>query len=150
MSFRLKTILGIAIIEVALLSILIFSMLDFLSKSNEKQLLSHANTTVNLFSKATKDAILASDLANLESFTKEIVSNPEIVYVKIAAQGITLSEAGPDEFLKTPRNVDSQLADVNDGVFDVSTEIIESGITYGEITMGMSIDNIQRVLSETK
>ncbi|NNJ91123.1 MAG: PAS domain S-box protein, partial [Gammaproteobacteria bacterium] len=85
-----------------------------------------------------------------ESFTKEIVSNPEIVYVKIASQGITLSEAGPDEFLKTPRNVDYQLAGVNDGVFDVSTEIIESGIAYGEITMGMSIDNIQRVLSETK
>ena len=94
MSFRLKTILGIALIESVLLLILVISGLTFLSDSNEDQLLQRAQTTSRLFANATKDAVLSTDLATLESFVEEIMSNPDIVYVRIRNNSMVLAEGG--------------------------------------------------------
>ena len=113
MSFRLKTIIGIAIIEVFLLSLLIVSNLYYLSNSNEEQLIVNANTKATLFANATKDAILSSDLATLESATDEINKQPEISYVKIISNGITLAAAGPEIMLQGIRDTDSNLSDVD-------------------------------------
>ena len=58
MSFRLKTILGIALIEAVLLAVLIVSGLRWLQESNQAQLLQRAETSVHLFAALTKDAVL--------------------------------------------------------------------------------------------
>ena len=94
MSFRLKTIIGIAIIEVFLLSLLIFSNLYYLSNSNEEQLIVKAKTKATLFAKATKDAIMSYYLATLESATDEIIKQPEISYVKIISNCINMAAEG--------------------------------------------------------
>ena len=148
MSFRLKTIIGIAIIEVFLLSLLIFSNLYYLSNSNEEQLIVNANTKATLFANATKDAILSSDLATLESATDEIIKQPEISYVKIISNGITLAEAGSEIMLQGIRDTDSNLSDVDDGIFDLSFDIIESDIKYAEIKMGISTFQIESTFDD--
>jgi len=150
MKFRSKTILGIALIEIVLLAFLIISVLSFINRSNDRQLNFHANTTLRLFSSAIKDAILAYDLALLESFTQEILSNPEIAYVKIISNGIVVSEGGNKELLDSERIIDNQLSDVNDGIFDIATIINEIGTQYGEIRMGLSISHLEESFTETK
>ena len=79
MSFRLKTILGIALIEAVLLAVLIVTGLRWLQESNQAQLLQRAETSVHLFAALTKDAVLAADLATLESFVQEVLTNPGIL-----------------------------------------------------------------------
>jgi len=150
LSFRLKTILGIALIETFLLVILVLSALSFLSESNEKQLLRHAQTTSSLFANATKNAVLATDLATLDSFTNEIITNDNVVYVRIIANGITLAEAGSQHALSSQRTTDDELKHVEDGIFDVTAEITENGIIFGEIQMGLSISDFERVFTEAK
>jgi len=49
MSFRLKTILGIALIEALLLTALIFSVMGFLHDSNETQLQRYTQSTAATF-----------------------------------------------------------------------------------------------------
>jgi hypothetical protein len=68
MSFRLKTILGVALIEAVLLSILVWSGLRYIESTNEREFVQRAQATVNSFAVTTKDAVLATDLASLESF----------------------------------------------------------------------------------
>ncbi|MGD8207624.1 MAG: hybrid sensor histidine kinase/response regulator, partial [Thiohalocapsa sp.] len=68
MTFRVKTILGIALIEAILLAILVFSGLRWLRESNEEQLVERASTSAHLFATTAKDAVLATDLASLQSF----------------------------------------------------------------------------------
>ncbi len=150
MSFRLKTILGIATIESVLLLILIISGLNFLSESNEEQLKQRADTTARLFANATKDAVLATDLATLESFIEEILANPDIVYTRIRNDDIILAEGGDEEILTHPHKPDSDLSGVNDGVFDVHAEIIEGGKVYGVIEMGLSTSAIEQLLRRAK
>ena len=75
--------MGIAAIEALLLVILIWNSLDFLKTSNSEQLSKRAITTAELFASASKDAVLSSDLATLDTFVQELLTNPGISYVRI-------------------------------------------------------------------
>jgi PAS domain S-box-containing protein len=150
LTFKLKTILGIALIESILLVILVFSALDFLRDSNEEQLQEHADTTSRLFKNAIKDAVLSMDLATLESFVEEIMSNPDIVYARIVSNEIILAQGGNESILSQPRHQDKSLAEVNDGIYDIRTTITEAGVTYGFFEMGLSTSAIEAVLVKAR
>ncbi len=151
MSFRLKTILGIALIQTTLLLVLVFSNLYFLRDSNEEQLLERTSTTSRLFASATKDAVLATDLARLEAFIEEILYNPEIVYVRIRdANGMVLAE-GSNKLLPNSRiKPDQTLQTVDDGTFDTVAHIVEGDMLFGRVELGFSIESLARTFDSAK
>ena len=150
MSFRLKTILGIAIIESVLLLVLLVSGMSFLSRSNEAQLQQRIETSSILFSQAIQDAVLAKDLATLESFTQAIQHTPDIVYTRISAEGYVLAEGGNAQALNGSRQVDSQLADVHDGIYDIRINVVQDDAAYGVIEMGISTQPIEVLFSQAR
>lgn len=83
MSFRLKTILGIAIIESILLIVLIFSGLNLLEGTQHDGLIKRAESTTRVLATTAKDAVLTADLASLTAFTREFIQNPEVLYIRI-------------------------------------------------------------------
>jgi hypothetical protein len=102
MSFRLKTILGIALIELILLSILVISGLHYLRTSNEQQLLQRGQTTVRLAATMTSDAVIALDLATLDVLVQQILKNPDVVYMRVRLDdGTILSEGGNEAALNS-------------------------------------------------
>lgn len=151
MSFRLKTILGIGLIECVLLVLMVLSAQGFLRESNQEQFVQRALSTVSLFSDATKNAVIATDLALLDSFVEEINSNPEVIYVRVIGQGDTeLSKAGSASALERPFVSDHSFSDINDSVFDVSAPITESGLIYGRVEIGFSDNKIAVLLENSK
>ena len=103
MSFQLKTILGIAIIEAVLLVLLVWSSLDFLRTSNETELIKRASTTATLFATTTKNAVLSTDLASVESFVNEVLKNPGLVYARVIGRGgVVFAEGGEPSALASP------------------------------------------------
>jgi PAS domain S-box-containing protein len=150
MSFRLKTILGIAFIESVLLIILIISGMIFLNQSNEKQLKQRAETTSVLFANAIKDAVLSTDLATLESLIEGILDTPDIVYTRISTDTYILAEGGEPDILNRPHTPDTKLADVNDGIYDIRIEIIENGTLYGVIEIGLSTKPIDLLFAQAR
>ena len=123
MNFRFKTILGIVLIESALLVILVLSSLDFLRTSNREQLTQNAVTTAKLFASATKNAVLATDIATLDSFVEEILTNPQIIYVRITGPNRLLAEGGPPEFLHSERSPNRTLTPAPAAAQDVAAHI---------------------------
>ena len=150
MSFRTKTIVGIALIETVLLLVLVFSGLGYLADSNERQLRQRADSTVQLFAAATKDAILSTDLATLESVATELLSTPDVAYIQITNRGVLLTEMGDAKLLSTPRLVDTALASVTDGVFDVEAEVKVGNHIYGTVKLGVSTTYIDTLLSQAR
>ena len=55
MSFRLKTVLGIASIEIVMLAILVWSGISYVTKSNEIGLINAAKVTVKLLATMTSE-----------------------------------------------------------------------------------------------
>lgn len=143
MSLRFKTIIGVALIEAVLLALLIFTVMGHMHDNAEQELIKRSSTTVNLFASTAKDPVLSYDLASLDTFSRELVSNPDIEYVRIReTNGSILSTTEFNDLDSTEFIQDSDLRSVNDGVFDTSATISEGGIEYARVEIGINIDSI--------
>ncbi len=151
MSFRYKTIIGVAVIQVVMLTLLVWSAIGILTLSNERELIKRSYTTTELFAAANKDAVLSSDLATLESFVISVLKRPGIIYARVLGRdGVVLAEDGDRGVLDRPFQPDNQYADVYDGVFDASSIIEESGVEYGRVEIGFSISDMEGIIAEAK
>lgn len=128
MSFRWKIILGVAAVQAIVLVILIGNGLNVLEKSSEAALIKRTETTGKLFASTAAAAVLATDLASLESFVGEVLSNPDIVYARVLSKQGVLAEGGDKQVLAHQFVADHSLASAkSDGVFDASADIVEAG-----------------------
>jgi methyl-accepting chemotaxis protein len=151
MSFRLKTVLGIAIIEAITLSLLIWTSLNFLKTSNERALMERASTTALMFATMTTDAVLSFDLASLESFIEELMKNPGVVYGRIisTSDGL-LADGGDREALARPFVADANFRSIGDSVYDVESKITLEGNTYGVVQVGLSVAALQNLFGAAR
>lgn len=148
MSFRLRTILGIAAIEIVLLTILVVSSLNYLQSSNKKQFKERARTTVQLLATMTTDAVVAMDLATLDSLIAESLKNPDIGYVRIRARtGAVLAEGGASQALENANKGDDK-GEIIDGRIDVSQEIVVSGKTFGDVELGINAGDLDSTMKD--
>ncbi|MGF1850854.1 response regulator [Vibrio satsumensis] len=150
MTFRTKTIIGIASIEIVMLMALVISAMSFLSDSNEQQLIKRAQATSQLFARATKDAVLSTDIATLDDIVKEIMTIEDIVYVKVERNEVLLSSAGSTDYFSKDIQVDTNLSNVDDGIFDTYYPIESDGLKYGSISIGFTTSSINSMLTDAK
>ena len=146
MSFRLKTILGIALIEFVLLVAMILSSLDYLISSNQKEFKRRADLTAKLLATASVDAVLSTDLSRLNRLVSDFMYNSELVYLRIRDTERVLVEAGDEEALNSPFQIDDTLEDTRDGIYDVSASIQKDGLEYGQVQLGLSIHSTQAIV----
>ena len=150
MTFRAKTILGIASIEIFLLGLLVLSSMSFLSDSNEKQLIQRAKSTAAMFVSATKDAVLSTDIATLDDLVNDFMTLEDVHYVKIVRHGKVLAGAGEMTLLNREMNIDQNLNAIDDGIFDTRINIVNDGNIYGHIDMGFGTSAISVMLKNAQ
>ena len=140
MSFRVKTILGVALIEAVLLGFLVWKSLEILTFSVEDGLTKRAVTTSRLFADASKDAVISTDLATLETLVNELIQNPDLHYVRVRGQeGEVLAQAGDDTALARNFNEDRSYRTTEDGVYDTAAKITEADTVFGQVEIGFSV-----------
>jgi signal transduction histidine kinase len=151
LSFRFKTILGIALIELVLLGILITTILTYMRSTSEQALVNYASTTSRLFATTTKDAVLSYDLASLDSFVGEILTNEGVLYARVSNdEGQVLAEGGDQTLLYKPFKLDNDFDKIQDGVFDVRSNISEAGQLYGTVELGISTASIEDAIDDAQ
>ncbi|MGF1680299.1 ATP-binding protein [Photobacterium minamisatsumaniensis] len=147
MTLRSKTIIGIALIEAFALAILIISGLHWLEVSNENRLELGSKQLVSVFAKATRDAVLATDLAYLDSFAQSIVSEQNLAYIRIVDRNNTeLTLHGG--YIDKDVNLDQSPSNVTDDVFDVESQIMVAEQYYGKVEMGVRVSDLHVLLSQ--
>nr|MBX2880199.1 HAMP domain-containing protein [Granulosicoccus sp.] len=151
MSLKLKTILGVALIEAVLLTILIVTVASYMRDSAGSAVIKRAQTTSTLFATTAKDPVISYDLGSLDSFTADLLSNPDLVYVRVLdADGREFSSAGEKEILARPFREDLTLDSVDDGILDYSALIEEEGIVFGRVELGIDIESVESVIAESR
>ncbi len=150
MSFRIKTILGIVFIQAALLLLLTLYGINTLKSSNDQELQKRVATAGALFASTTKNAVLASDLAALESFVNELLTNPDLIYARVIGRQSVLAEGGDPAALAKGFSVDEHFAAVTDGVFDTAADILIAGERYGRVELGFSVKALEDVLAKAR
>ena len=150
MSFRLKIILGVAAIQAVFLSMMIWNGLSVLRSSNEESLLRRINITTSLFASMVQPSVLSMDMATLDSFVKELLKKPGIVYARVRSNQSVMADEGDKTLFSQKFEADTDLASTEtDGVFDAYAEITVSGTKYGQVEIGFSTTSIQQLIYDT-
>ncbi|MEI8158549.1 MAG: ATP-binding protein [Burkholderiales bacterium] len=151
MRFRTKTIVGVAVIEFALLAVLVGSALSILRDSNEAELTRRVQLGGQLLAVAAKDAVISQDLATLDSLVLEAMASGQIAFVSILdASGRVLSRQGDAALLARPFHPDTRIDEVEDGIFEWSTSVLAGGIRHGEVRVGVSVDPLKVLLASAR
>lgn len=148
MSIKWKTIVGIAVLEMFFLAILIWQAVNYLNVSSQQALTKRASDTVNLIESVVKDAVISTDLATLDEVARQVVELEEVAYVQITDESGFLAAAG--DFSESAFSADSDFQSVNDGVYDTRISIDESGYTFGQIELGISVDSLNALVAEAR
>ncbi|PKG56607.1 PAS domain S-box protein [Shewanella sp. GutDb-MelDb] len=147
MSFRLKTILGIAIIEGLLLMLLVYTSIDYLKSSNESEIEKRAQSTALLFAAAAKDAVLSTDLSTLSNLANELIATNQVLYVNVFNRDDLLVTAGVTDGAHLAAR-DSSVTYVDDGILDIEAMVAESGIVYGRVELGVEISKLDIFIAD--
>lgn len=152
MSFRLKTILGIAAIEITLLAILVVSGLSYLRQSSQAELLTRGTVTAQLLSTMTSDAVVSMDLATLDALVNQTLLNNDLIYVRVRnGAGMVLAAGGDRDALMADFSVDSSVDHArSDGRLDVSAPILVGDRHFGDVEIGLSIAQLDAVIAQAQ
>lgn len=150
MSIKYKTIFGIVIIEVILVTFLISFMLNWLYQTNNDGLIRHAKHVSALTAASLKDAIISYDLATLDSVIKEILENKEVKYIRVYSPDLLLVKHGDLSSLDKGFKESKTVEDVKGGVFNISHTIVEAGSELGRIELGISTNDLKEKFNEAR
>ncbi len=150
MSFRLKTIIGIAIIELTVMAILIVINQFNLGGSASTQLYERAQATSRIFANMVSDAVISLDLATLDATIETAVATEDLIYLRARdTNDFVLSQGGAEEALATPFVSDaSYQTGLSDHRIDVSADIIVEGVRYGSIEIGLSTQRVEAEIAQ--
>ncbi len=147
MHFRTKTILGIAVIEITLLVILVGSTLTNMRQSTEAELLRRVQLGGKLIAAAARDAVIAQDLATLDSLVDGAMTTGQLDYIRIRdAGGAVLTERGSVAVLARPFVQDRTISQSTDSIFDWSSPVLVNKTVFGEVQLGVSTDLLHGLL----
>ncbi|SJL83983.1 Globin-coupled histidine kinase [Vibrio palustris] len=148
LSLRLKTIVGIALIEIATLSVLVTITLCYLYETNYEGMEQRVSSTLDLYSTAITNPVLSSDLATLHDYTETLLKNKGVKYVAVLNNsGTILAEGGDYPSRFTPGMLEENSKAVTDSIYDVSHRIEEAGVTFGTIWIGFSMADIKSTIA---
>ncbi|ABV86759.1 PAS domain S-box protein [Shewanella pealeana] len=149
MSFRIKTILGIAVIEGVLLMLLVYTSVDYLKTSNQAEIEKRASSTASLFAAAAKDAVISTDLSTLNVLANELLTTSQVLYVNIYDQSRLLVSVGSING-GSVASLDSGIGNVDDGILDIERDVQESGFTYGKVELGFDTAALDSFITDAR
>ena len=150
-SFRAKTIIGIALIEMVMLAVLIVGVTRFLRDTNERQLELHAEVTAGTFAAMARDGVISFDLERLQSAAELLSASRGIVFARILdAQQQVSAQAGKPPFLQAPYVRSSSVAEAKGRVFSVDAPIAVSGTQFGVVQVGFDVQDLQAALASAQ
>ncbi|MEI7841769.1 MAG: ATP-binding protein [Gallionellaceae bacterium] len=151
MRFRTKTILGVAVIELALLAVLVGSALSNLRESSETELTQRVRLGAQLLAAASKDALISQDLATLDSLVSEAISTGQIDRIRIVDfSGRVLAEHGDGKVMSHHFHQVEQVSQVTNGYYDWSAPVMAGGIKHGEVQLTVSLAPLHILLDSAK
>ena len=127
-SFRLKTIVGVALIEAVLLTALVYLGVRFVSTTAQHEFHQRSQVTVKAFSVVAKDALSNRDLGKLQRLVREMLTYPGVVYAKVRdIDHLVLAQAGAEEH----------------PVYALGSDVAVDGRPVGRVEIGLSTTDME-------
>ena len=149
-SFRCRLIVSVVVIEVVMLSILVWNNISLIQVTHTDRLRDTANSMIQQIASTAGNYMVAVDYATLEDYLRDVINYKELLYLAVLDRDnnpvITL---GPYPQQGQPQ-VDTYPALVDDGVFDIAEEIKVAGQPMGKVLTGFSLAIMEDAIDKAK
>jgi diguanylate cyclase (GGDEF)-like protein/PAS domain S-box-containing protein len=144
-TFRAKAVIGIALIEAVLLSLLIFSVLHFQKQSSDNQFNHRVSMISSVFASLIRHEVVAYDLAELKSAVDLLCKNPAVGFVRILdRQNRVMAEGGRPDLLHESFTPSADLHNVPDGIYRSVFPVLVEETNFGNVQIGYDVSEINK------
>ncbi|MFT7009415.1 MAG: PAS domain S-box-containing protein [Colwellia sp.] len=139
-SFKMKTIVGIAIIEAFFLFILVLNSRSILYETIEFNIKERVQNISKLVATASVNAVISKDIATLEAILDSAMTTSNVLYIKIRDLDRVLVERGELAFLDRKFKADNSIAESeHDQSYDAYSDIFVGEYRFGRVELGLSV-----------
>lgn len=147
-SLRVRLIVGVVLIEIVMLSLLVWSNLAVIRQAHADRLRDTANSILEQITTTTGSYLVEVDYAALDEYLHSIARHDELAYLTVLdrdQQPVVSIGSLPEN----PRPDTDPLA-VADGTFDVAADIYLGGKMMGQVRLGFSLDLMQQSIEQAR
>ena len=145
-SLRVRLISSVVIIEIVMLSLLVWSNIGLLQQAYADRLRDSADSMLKQVATTTGGYLIAIDYASLEEYLRNIADNDELSYLAIFDRD-ERSVVKLGDMPDTPwPALDEHPLQVSDGIFDVAAPILIGDQLLGQVRMGLSLTQMNAAI----
>lgn len=143
---RYRIVFSIVVIEVVMLSILVWANTSGVRQTHADRLAQSADLILDQFTATVGRYIVEADYASLEEYAQSVLNHGELRYITIVdATGKDVLSIGS---IPAAQQLDETPADSSDDVYDVSDPILFGDRIRGRVDMGFSLEVMERTIQE--
>jgi len=149
-SLRCRLIVSVVIIEIVMLSILVWNNISIIQTTHTDRLHDTASSMIQQIANTSGTYMVAVDYATLEDYLKNMSHYSELLYLAIFDRDDKLViSLGPYPENKRPR-ADTSPAQTDDDIFDISQDIQIAGQPMGKVAIGFSLSLMQDAIKKSR
>jgi len=149
-SLRFRLIASVVVIEVAMLSLLVWNNISIIQTTHTDRLRDTANSMIQQVANTAGNYMVAVDYATLEDYLRNVTQYKELLYLAILDRDDnTVIALGPYPENARPK-IDAHPAEVDDGVFDIEKQIQVAGQPMGKVLIGFSLSIMDEAIRKSR
>lgn len=149
-SLRVRLIVSVVVIEVVMLSLLVWSNLGVIQQAHADRLWDTATSMLEQIATTSGGYLVEVDYATLEEYLQNIAQHDELDYLVVLDRDqrpiVTLGQAPRPPWPDT----ETEPLEVSDGVLDVSGDIRIGGQLMGEVRLGFSLAQMEKAIDAAR
>jgi len=148
LSFRWKAIVFIASIEGLFNIMFAIVVVSVMQNNLEEQFIKRAEITARLFASSATNAVLAVDIASLESIVDDIMVNEDLMYARVSNMTDVLAIRNKLNHKTTPNfSANFKRLDITADVYNVAYPVKVQNNVYGQVEIGISTGSLGFIIS---
>ncbi len=149
-SLRCRLIVSVVIIEIVMLSILVWNNISIIKTTHSDRLKDTANSMLQQIANTSGSYMVAVDYASLEDYLKNVIDYRELVYLAILDRDDNLViSMGPFPDKHRP-SIDSDPTKTDDKIFDIAKDITVADQPMGKVLVGFSLSLMQDAINKSR
>ena len=149
-SLRCRLIVSVVIIEIVMLSILVWNNITIIQTTHSDRLRDTANSMLQQIANTSGSYMVAVDYASLEGYLKNVIDYKELVYLAILDRDDKLViSLGPFPDKHRPA-IDNDPTKTDDKIFDIAKDITVAGQPMGKVLVGFSLSLMQDAINKSR
>lgn len=149
-SLRVRLIASVVLIEVIMLSLLVWNNMSLIRQAHTDRLRDTAASMLQQIATTSGSYMVEVDYASLEEYLRNIATHPELAYLAVLDRDrrpVIRLGAAPDGAWPAP---DRHPSEVSDARYDTAADIVFGGRAMGQVRMGFSLAKMEQAIQAAR